>query len=111
MKTELRFYTDENVANQIAAGLRTRHIDVVTTSEAGTMGLADVEHLQYARAHNRVIITQDSDFIVLASHGTEHTGIVYYKPQTRSPKQIIRGLLRLCELLSAEEMVNRVEYL
>jgi predicted nuclease of predicted toxin-antitoxin system len=111
MKTEIRFYTDENVKTDIALDLRTPQIDVITTPEAGTMGLKDEEHLAYALSTNRVIVTQDSDFIVLASRGKAHAGIVYYKPQTRTTKQILRGLLRLYEQLSAEDMHNRIEFL
>ena len=111
MKTELRFYIDENVKTEIALGLRTRQIDVITTPEAGTMGFTDEEHLAYARSTNRVIITQDSDFIILANKGESHAGIVYYKAQARSTKQILRGLFRLCEQLSAEDMHNRLEFL
>jgi predicted nuclease of predicted toxin-antitoxin system len=110
MKINIRFYTDENVENQISVGLRTRQIDVITTPEAGTMGFSDAEHVAFALAERRVIITQDADFIILASQGMEHAGIVYYKPQSRTTKQIIRGLLRLYEQLSAEDMLNRVEY-
>ena len=75
------------------------------------MGLSDGEHLAFALAENRVIVTQDSDFIVLASQGSDHAGIVYYKPQSRTTKQVIRSLLWLYEQFSAEDLHNRVEFL
>lgn len=74
------------------------------------MGLSDAEHLAYALVQGQVIITQDSDFIILASQGMAHAGIVDFKPQSRTTRQIIRELLRLYEQLSAEDMLNRVEY-
>lgn len=106
----IRFYLDENVDNRIAQGLRTREIDVLTTAEAGNRGLKDAEHLDYARAENRVIITQDTDFLVFHANGVEHAGIVYYKPQTRSIKQVIRTALLIYEILTPDDMRNHVEF-
>jgi hypothetical protein len=37
----IRFYLDENITNEIAEGLRTLGIDVLTTSEAEKMGASD----------------------------------------------------------------------
>src|SRR5664279_5449150 len=92
-KTEIRFYLDENVSYQIARGLRTRGIDVLTTAEAGHIGWKDEEHLTFAFAEQRVIITQDRDYLRLDAQGKPHAGIAYYKPQTRTLKQILRGLI------------------
>jgi predicted nuclease of predicted toxin-antitoxin system len=78
MKARIRFYLDENVNTSVAKGLRTRGIDVLTTPEAGNMGLRDEEHVAFALAENRVIVTQDRDFLVLSSQGVKHAGIVYY---------------------------------
>ncbi|HVU10396.1 MAG TPA: DUF5615 family PIN-like protein [Phototrophicaceae bacterium] len=83
--TSIRFYLDENVENQIAKGLRTRQIDVLTTAEADHIGWKDEQHLAFARAEKRVIVTQDSDFLKLHARGESHAGILYYKPQTRTP--------------------------
>jgi predicted nuclease of predicted toxin-antitoxin system len=78
--TRIKFYLDENVANAVAEVLRTRDIDVLTTPEAGRQSLPDEDHLAFALLQQRVLVTQDEDFLILASKTTEHAGIAYYKP-------------------------------
>jgi predicted nuclease of predicted toxin-antitoxin system len=111
MTSSIRFYLDENVANEIAQGLRTRSIDVITTAEAGHIGFKDEQQLSFALAEQRVFVTQDEDFLVLHSQGVAHAGIAYYKQKTRSTKQVIRGLVLIYDVLSPDEMVNHVEFL
>lgn len=48
MTSKLRFYLDENVDHDVANGLRTQDIDVVTTPEVGNMGLSDEEYIAFA---------------------------------------------------------------
>jgi predicted nuclease of predicted toxin-antitoxin system len=110
-KNRIRFYLDENVDKQVAVGLRTRGVDVQTPSAAGNLGREDQEHLVYARDEGRVIITQDADFLRLHAQGQHHAGIVYYKPQTRTIKQILRRLLLIYEVLQSEDMQDHIEYL
>jgi len=109
--TEIRFYLDENIASAIAQGLRTRNIDVLTTPESGNLGLGDAEHLAFALSQNRVLVTQDEDHLILASQEVAHAGIAYYKPQTRTAKEILQGLFKLHENSSQEAMRNLVRYL
>lgn len=109
--SKIRFYLDENIANAVASGLRHRAIDVLTTPEAGHIGWTDPQQPAFAVAEKRVMVTQDDDMLVLASSGIEHTGIVYYKPQTRSLKEIIRGLTLVYDVLSPEDMLNHIEFL
>ena len=63
----IRFYTDEQVARAVVRGLRRRGVDVLTVPEAGNLGVSDVEQLQRARDEERVIFTQDDDFLRLAA--------------------------------------------
>ena len=49
-------------------------------------------------------------FLRLAAAGTSHAGVVY-ATQDRPIGEIIRGLMLIHEVLEAEEMVDRVEYL
>lgn len=111
MPNRLRFYLDENVNHEVARGLQTRDIDVITTPEAGTMGKSDEEHLAYALSENRVVVTQDGDFCRMHYQGKSHAGIAYYEPQTRTVKQIIRMLILMYDVYSSDEMMNRIEYL
>ena len=110
MARDIRFYTDEHSANAIAQGLRRRGVDVLTTYEAGMLGASDEEQLAFAQRENRVIFTQDEDFLRLDATGVEHVGIAYTE-QGSSFGDIIRGLVLIHEVLDMGDMRNHVEYL
>jgi predicted nuclease of predicted toxin-antitoxin system len=73
------------------------------------MGASDEEHLAFAVSQKRVIFTQDSDFLRLGASGIAHAGIVYTQQQTPIG-QLIQGLMLIAQLLDAEDMVGRVEF-
>ena len=111
MPITLSFYLDENVSKEIAYGLRTRNIDVITTHEIDHKGYKDEEHLACALVERRVFVTQDEDFLRLNSKQIPHAGIVYYKQRTKSDKAVIRYLIQMYDRLDAEDMMNQVVYL
>lgn len=106
---EVRYYTDEHVSRAIVRGLRNRGIDVLTAPEASMLAAADNRHLALARRENRVLFTQDADFLRLAAAGATHAGVVYAHQQTPIGR-IIRHLALIHLVLSAEEMVGEVEF-
>lgn len=110
MSERVKFYLDEHVHPAVAAGLRRRGVDVLTTQEAEMRSATDVEHLALAARSGRVLFTQDDDFLRLHAGGEAHAGIVYVRQQTPIG-QIVRGLLLIYQLVSAEEMQNRLEFL
>ena len=73
--------------------------------------MGDPQQLRFARVEGHVLVTQDDDLLRLVHEGADHAGIVYYKTQTRSIKQILRGLLLIFEVLSPDDMRNHVEFL
>lgn len=107
---EIRYYTDEHVSRAVVSGLRQRGVDVLSVPEADTRGADDEAHLALALAQRRVVFTQDDDFLRLAAAGQAHAGIVY-APQRTSTGAIIRGLVLIHQVLEAEDMVGKVEYL
>ncbi len=111
MTNEIQFYLDENVTNDIAEGLRTRAIEVLTTPEAGNMGLEDDKQLAFALAEKRVIITHDRDILRLSNQGISHAGIAYCAQKSRTVKEMLHRLMSIHRDLTAEEMANRVEFL
>ncbi len=111
MPRTIRFHLDEHCDQAVADGLRRRGIDVTTTPEAGLLQASDQEQLEYGRRENRVIFTQDADFLRLHAAGVNHAGIVYCHQQTRSVGEMIRGLVMIWEILDPDDMRNRVEYL
>lgn len=105
------FHFDEHIFTELADALRSRGIDVTTTAEAGLLGARDEEHLSFAAAAGRVVVTQDVDFLRLHAKGLQHAGIVYCQQQSRSIGEMLRRLVLIHAALSPEEMKNRVEYL
>ena len=111
MPQAIRFHLDENVNNAIADGLRRRKIDVTTTPEAGLISSSDEEQLRFAYSEGRAIFTQDSDFLKLHNFGLEHCGVVYCVKGSRSIGEILQGLILIWEVLGAEEILGKVEFL
>ena len=93
MAEKIKFHLDENVNNAIAQGLRRRGIDVTTTPEQSLIGASDEEQLNFSISQNRVIFTQDTDFLRMNQTNTNHRGIVYYSQGKNSIGEINRGLI------------------
>jgi predicted nuclease of predicted toxin-antitoxin system len=106
---QIRFYLDEHIPRAVAEGLRGRGLDVLTVQDAGRISASDSVQLAFAFAERRVIVTMDSDFLILASQGTQHAGIAYASQQ--SIGELIRAVMLLYDVLSPEEMMNHVEFL
>jgi len=106
----IRFHLDENVDHAVAQGLRLRGIDVTTTTDADLIGTADDEQLSFALHDNRVIFTQDQDFLRHHQAGREHAGIVYSRQGARSIGEIVRFLHFMSDCLELEDMRGKVEF-
>src|SRR4051812_3701808 len=111
MARTIRFHLDENNHRAIAEGLRRRGINVTTTPEAGLLGATDEQQAAHSLAEGRVLFTQDRDFLRLHAAGVPHAGIAYCEKNTRSPGEIIQGLVLIWEVLEPEEMAFHVEFL
>ena len=111
MSERIRFHLDENVDPDVASALRRHGIDVTTTVEAGLRMSDDETQWAYAQGQGRVVVTHDDDFLVMASQSREHSGIAYCRPRRRSIGEIIETLRLIYEVLSPEEMRDKVEYL
>ena len=75
------FYFDQHVPAAVARGLRLRGVDIVTAWEDGRSLLEDKLLLERATALDRTLVTQDEDFLAIASEwqseGRDFAGIVY----------------------------------
>jgi len=108
---KIKFHLDENITLAIANGLRRRGIDITTTPEEGMIGQSDEQQLVFSLSQERVIFTQDTDFLRLHHAGLSHAGIVYCPQTSKSIGEILQGLVLIWEILNAEEMNNHLEYL
>jgi predicted nuclease of predicted toxin-antitoxin system len=82
----------------------------MTTQEAGMLGSSDDQQLTYAVDRERAIFTQDDDFLALAATNPNHVGIVYARQGTPIG-DMVRGLMLITEIYTAEEMRGRVDFL
>lgn len=110
MASAVRLYFDENMRGEVLAQLRRRGIDIVTVQELDLRGASDLSHLIRAREMQRVICTNDQDFLRLASSGVPHAGLVFGSPHT-TIGDWVKSLVLLCEIMTAEDMQNHIEYL
>jgi uncharacterized protein with PIN domain len=108
--SDVRYYTDENISRAVINGLRQRGVDVLSVPDANMMGASDEEHLAFALEQGRIIVTHDDDFLRLATSGRAHAGIVYGSQQL-SVGKMIRALVLIYDVLTLEDMKNKVEFL
>ena len=111
----LDFYMDEHVPRSITSGLRLRNIDVLTVQEDGRTGFPDRQILDRATELNRVLFTQDDDFLVEAQYRQElgifFPGVLYAHQLNISIGCCITDLELISQLATAEELQNTVRYL
>lgn len=112
---KLKIYTDENVDVRVAEGLRKRGIKAFSAVEKGLTGVSDIEHFRHASEIQAVIFTHDRHFLQIAkaltTEGIEHYGVIYVEMNRLSIGECIKGLALYADILSAEEMKNKIEFL
>lgn len=108
---KIRFYLDENIAPTVAEQLRQHDIDIITVRDLGQLGDSDVNHLHRASDMNRVLCTQDTDFLRLATEWMNHAGIMFISHRKASVGDIVRGLRLLHNENNAEQMQGQVHFL
>lgn len=111
MEAAISLYLDENLSPTIATQLKRRGIDAVTVRDLGLLGDTDENHLTRATNMGRVLATCDTDFLVMATDGVEHAGIVFGIQENTSMGDWVKGLELICSVYSPQNMVNHVEYL
>ena len=110
----ISFYLDEHIQAALGEALRARGVDILTTQEAGNIGIEDVEQLLFATQDNRCLLSYNkrhyakihSAWISLAK---PHTGIIL--SDQLSVGVVLRRLMRLYFSLTPDDMRNRLEYL
>jgi predicted nuclease of predicted toxin-antitoxin system len=113
----VKLYLDEMIPTDLARLLREYGYDVVTAQEAGMLGKADSDHLEYASAQGRAILTFNiRDFVKLhkrwLAEGKHHAGIVV-SPEIEMKRfsELLRLCLKLLDQALPEELADRLCYL
>lgn len=116
--SRLSFQLDEDCqTTALATALRQHGLEAVTTNGAGLQGVDDETQLREAAAHGRAIVTNNiRDFVPLHAQWLRekrppHAGIVLFPQQEFGVGEIVRRLAHLSQVVSAEEMRNRMEWL
>jgi predicted nuclease of predicted toxin-antitoxin system len=110
MAGQIKLFLDEHVSQAVSEGLRRRGVDVLTTQQAGMCSVPDEELLAAALSLQRVIFSQDSDFLKLHANGVPHAGLIFAHRQ-QAIAQIIRGLMLTVQILNSEDMVGHLEFI
>lgn len=110
----IRFFTDEDIYGPVAAKLRQRGHDAVSAPEAQRLGEEDPLQLAWAASEGRVIVTFNvTDFARLhhawIASAQHHAGIIVSRQ--RPIGDLLSRLAHLAASLSAEEMLDRLEFL
>lgn len=111
MPERIRFHLDEHIDPDVARALRQYGVDVTTTVEAGLRSASDRQQLDFARREKRVLVTHDADFLRMIFDRQKHHGIVYCSKTDRSMGEIIRTLILIYEVLTPEEITDRIEFI
>ena len=96
--------------------LRSRNIAVLSVADVGMLNRSDEEQLDWARQNNRVLFSFNTrDYyrlhIMLIEQGLSHTGIILAPQQRYGVGEILRGLLKLINSRSLEDMQGQVVFL
>ena len=111
----LEGYADVHVVFAIVQALRRRGMDVVTAQDRGREECDDAELLAEALADQRVMLTNDTDFLALAaghSAAGETFAPIYFWPQQGRPiGEMVRRILREASLEDYLSASSRVHFL
>jgi hypothetical protein len=110
----ISLYLDEDIQLALAEALRARGVDVLTTQEAGNIGLTDSGQLMFAAGGRRSLFSYNKRHFARIHHGwmsTErfHGGIIL--SDQLPVGTVLRRLMRLYFSLTSHDMKNRLEYL
>ncbi len=108
-------YMDVHVKQAITLGLRQRGVDVLTAQEDGTARLDDALLLDRAGMLNRLVFTQDDDFLAEANRrqtsGELFVGVAYTHQLNASIGHCIDDLETIAFASELEDYASQVIYL
>lgn len=113
----IRLYLDEDAMDRdLIRALEARGVDAESVLESEMVGYSDLEQLEYAASHGRVLYTCNvGDFHQLhweyMNTQRTHSGIILVPQQRYSVGEQLRRVLALVSSLSAEQMKDRLEFL
>jgi predicted nuclease of predicted toxin-antitoxin system len=118
----LKFYFDTHIAKAIADQLRVRGVDVIRCEEVGMAAAKDFQHLEYAAAAGRAIVSHDQDFLRLDGEwraaNKSHSGIFFLQEELQGKVgPIFNALQEYVEWVEAgaatleKDVINQIIYI
>ena len=111
----LRGFADVHVVHAIVQALRRRGMDVATARQRGLHEADDSDLLAAALVEERVMLTNDTGFLVLAascSANNETFAPIYFWPQQgRAVGEMVRRILREASLEDYPSGCSKVHFL
>jgi hypothetical protein len=108
-------YADEHVPLAVIKALRRAGHDVLRALDRYPEGTADVPHFERAAQEHRVFLTQDTDFLALASkklaEGKHHPGVIYWPQGAYGVGHVIRRLKQYLETTTPDSRADLVKFL
>jgi hypothetical protein len=112
----LLYIDEDSMDDDFVQALRSRNVDVLTVADVGMLHRSDEEQIGWARQNGRVIFSFNTrDFYrlhtTLIGQGLSHTGIILAPQQRYGIGDLMRGVLKLINTKSPEEMQGQIEFL
>ena len=105
----LKFLANMNISPLTLEDLRKLGWEIVRVSEVMDKRSKDVEILEYARSHNKVVITQDLDFsMLLAVGGYEKPSVINLRLENANPKFVTSRIIQVVSEMEKELAVGIV---
>lgn len=115
--SQIRLYLDEDALQEaLLQALQSSGVDVMTVADAERLSFSDEKQLIWAAQQKRVIYSFNmGDFYqlhsIFLSKARNHSGIILVPQQRYSIGEQLRGLLKLIDRKSAEDMINQLVFL
>ncbi|HAZ45589.1 MAG TPA: hypothetical protein DDW76_30510 [Cyanobacteria bacterium UBA11369] len=111
----IALYMDEHVHKGITDGLREREVDVLTVQEDNRTSTPDLIILDRATELQRVMFTQDQDFLIEANRRqveeVNFAGVIYAHRKNVTIGDCVRDLEIIAKASEPEDLANQVLYL
>lgn len=110
------FFDEDSLDRALFAGARALGFDCASVATENRWGLPDERQLEFAASADRVVFTNNvRDFARLyykwLRAGREHGGIILLTEQLMPVGRQLKGLEKLGQTFTAEEMRNRLVFL
>jgi hypothetical protein len=110
----ISLYLDEHIQLGLAEALRARGVDILTTQEAGNIGLGDLAQLLFSTQRKRSLFSYNKRHFAKIHHQwmamkKPHGGIIL--SDQLAIGVVLRRVMKLYSSLNPDDMRNRLEYL